>query len=577
MALKNWVEKQERMLGGLGSAIVIFMFSLIAMAAVIGLLAYQELRAIEVPREDANWTIFKLGLEHNRLVFAAETQAGPDEIRLRGEIYLNQVSIVRDSPSLEPVRRGLSRDKFNVLLDTAETTRKLLARVDDPQVREELRQRLRWDAEFVREFMIGMSSVDRSLQIESRSSSTHSLLMYLVVLELLVVGLIVPALLMMRIAEKLQTAEADLASQIATQNAILNTADDAILGLDPQGRVLYSNRRAVALLGAAAERGAALGGGGQRTGLLRSLTDLVALREPPDRDNVPIIRKIDIEDSDGVRHFMLRRFPGDSDGKGGHGVSALLTIADITAEQEAALRREEYDARLAEIGRLLAYAAISGGIVHEISQPLAAIRNYAYALKVSLKLHHASDEQIMIANNLGEEIDRAVEVVRNVRRLGPQDTDESGICDVREAIQHAVRLVTMGSNPPPPIIVIAENRSLWVNGSLPLVGQVLVNLLKNALSASAAAGRQGAEVRVASRGDTAEIVVADYGEGVSEDAASSLFAPFSKSARGGMGLGLAICQRIASTLGGSLSWQNRENAGATFTFSVPLAQGGSMT
>ena len=70
----------------------------------------------------------------------------------------------------------------------------------------------------------------------------------------------------------------------------------------------------------------------------------------------------------------------------------------------------------------------------------------------------------------------------------------------------------------------------------------------------------------------ARIEVADYGTGVSEDAAKTIFTPFSKSARGGMGLGLAICQRIASTLGGSLSWRNSEAGGAVFTFTVPLEE-----
>ena len=60
--------------------------------------------------------------------------------------------------------------------------------------------------------------------------------------------------------------------------------------------------------------------------------------------------------------------------------------------------------------------------------------------------------------------------------------------------------------------------------------------------------------------------------GVSADAAKTIFTPFSKSARGGMGLGLAICQRIASTLGGSLSWKNSEAGGAVFTFTVPLEE-----
>ena len=90
------------------------------------------------------------------------------------------------------------------------------------------------------------------------------------------------------------------------------------------------------------------------------------------------------------------------------------------------------------------------------------------------------------------------------------------------------------------------------------------------VSASAAAGRPGAAVTVVAEDGFARIEVADFGSGVSEDAAKTIFTPFSKSARGGMGLGLAICQRIASTLGGSLSWKNSEAGGAVFTFTVPL-------
>jgi C4-dicarboxylate-specific signal transduction histidine kinase len=139
-----------------------------------------------------------------------------------------------------------------------------------------------------------------------------------------------------------------------------------------------------------------------------------------------------------------------------------------------------------------------------------------------------------------------------------------------------VRLVTLGANPPPPITIRESDEKTFVAGSLPLIGQVIVNLLKNALSASSAAGRPGAEVDVRLRDDCAEIAVSDYGTGVSAEAAKSLFAPFSKSARGGMGLGLAICQRIATTLGGSLSWENRDSTGAIFKFTVPLAKEGSM-
>ncbi|MGC5198964.1 hypothetical protein, partial [Aphanothece microscopica] len=62
-----------------------------------------------------------------------------------------------------------------------------------------------------------------------------------------------------------------------------------------------------------------------------------------------------------------------------------------------------------------------------------------------------------------------------------------------------MRLVTLGADPAPPITVTAGNGKVLVAGSLPMIGQVVVNLLKNALSASSAAGCAGAEVSVTLR------------------------------------------------------------------------------
>jgi two-component system sensor kinase FixL len=267
----------------------------------------------------------------------------------------------------------------------------------------------------------------------------------------------------------------------------------------------------------------------------------------------------------------------EGEGEGPEQASHIISVTDVTTVEEAALRREEYDASLADASRLLAYAAISGGIVHEISQPLAAIRNYAYSLKMAIDQKKPVEEQRAVVHLLGDEIDRAIEVVRNVRRIGPQHVQDAGVCDVREAIAHSVRLVTLGSNPPPPITVVDGGGKALITGSLPMIGQVVINLLKNALSASSAADRSGAEVKVTLRDSHAEIAVADFGTGISPETAKSMFAPFSKSARGGMGLGLAICQRIAATLGGSLSWENREQGGAIFRFTVPLANQGSVS
>lgn len=547
---------------------------LIVVAAVLGIFGYRDLRDLEQPQDDGGWTIFQMGFEHNRLLLAAETGASEEELRLRGDLYLSRVFLLRDAPLLQHVRDEMDEQKLLELFTSAQITDQMIERAGTPEGREQLLAELRKDAKPVRELMVDMSNLNRALQNKDRTRRTQSLLFYLAALETLMLALLGLGVLVMRTTAKLKDANLAVASQFETQEAILRSVDDVIIGLCPCGEVLYSNPRAVELLGPGARRGGNLAAGGEAAPeLVREVMSLVEASPLPDKDHAYTSRKVSVAGPDGPRHYLVRKFRElAATNRHCRDTSLIVTISDVTASEEANQRRDEYDARIGDMSRLLAYAAISGGIVHEISQPLAAIRNYVYALKVSLKLRPDTEEQRAVADHLGVEVDRAIEVVRNVRRMGPQDPQDPGICDIREAIDHSVRLVTLGRNPPPPIRVLQRQDDIWVKGSLPLIGQVMVNLLKNAVSASAAAGRSGADVTVETEDGFARIMVSDFGTGVSEDAAKTIFTPFSKSARGGMGLGLAICQRIASTLGGSLSWKNSEAGGAVFTFTVPLEE-----
>lgn len=555
-------------------AFVLSMLVLIVVAALLGLFGYRDLRDLGKPQDDAGWTIFQMGFEHQRLLLAAETGASEAELRLRADLYLSRVFLLRDAPMLQHVRDAMSEQSLLDLFASAQHTDELVNQAGTPEGRQKLLAELRKDAQPVREVMIDMSNLSRRLQSEDRGRRTQSLLIYLAALETLMLALLGLGVLVLRTTSKLRDANQAVAEQLETQEAILRSVDDVIIGLCSCGHVLYSNPRAVELLGPSARSGSVLAATGEgATGLAAEVSSFVEATTLPDRERGYASRKVAVEGPEGTHHYMMRKYREISS-KQRHcsDTSLIVSITDVTVAEEASQRRDDYDARIGEMSRLLAYAAISGGIVHEISQPLAAIRNYVYALKVSLNLRPDTEEQRAVADHLGVEVDRAIEVVRNVRRMGPQDPHDPGICDIREAIDHSIRLVTLGRNPPPPISIVQRDQDVWVKGSLPLIGQVIVNLMKNALSASAAAGRPGARVTVTAADGFARIEVADYGTGVSEAAAKTIFTPFSKSARGGMGLGLAICQRIASTLGGSLSWKNSEAGGAVFTFTVPLEE-----
>ena len=86
--------------------------------------------------------------------------------------------------------------------------------------------------------------------------------------------------------------------------------------------------------------------------------------------------------------------------------------------------------------------------------------------------------------------------------------------------------------------------------------------------------RRELRVRTSPFGDNElQIEVSDTGPGIAEDIASRLFQPFVTSKAGGMGIGLSISRQIIQSHGGDLTYRKNDAGGATFSFTLPTAQG----
>jgi signal transduction histidine kinase len=110
-----------------------------------------------------------------------------------------------------------------------------------------------------------------------------------------------------------------------------------------------------------------------------------------------------------------------------------------------------------------------------------------------------------------------------------------------------------------------------VVGSPYTLGQVVVNLLENAIHATNGKGTVGISTR---RGDhSVELEVWDNGPGIPADIRERIFEPFfsTKSPGEGTGLGLAICRQIAERYGGTLNLQPSPS-GARFRLTLPQEQ-----
>ena len=214
--------------------------------------------------------------------------------------------------------------------------------------------------------------------------------------------------------------------------------------------------------------------------------------------------------------------------------------------------------RLATVGRLAA------GVAHEVGNPLAGILGYLSLARMKAPSPELKD----YLERIDQEVQRIDRIVRGLLDLGRPETSSPLPVEVGTVVETCVRLVraapeltgvTVALDLEPGVVARAETGPL---------SQILINLLLNAAQAMGGQGR----VEVLSRraGDVVQVLVVDAGPGISSEVMARLFEPFfTTKGRQGTGLGLAVSQRLARGMGGSLTAENVAEGGARFTVTLP--------
>jgi two-component system, OmpR family, sensor histidine kinase VicK len=116
-----------------------------------------------------------------------------------------------------------------------------------------------------------------------------------------------------------------------------------------------------------------------------------------------------------------------------------------------------------------------------------------------------------------------------------------------------------------------DNKDVIVNADKARVIQVIANLLRNAISFMEGGGL--ISITADTKNDQVVISIRDSGSGISPEIYPKLFTKFVTKSEKGTGLGLFISKSIIEAHGGTI-WakNNRDEGGATFSFTLPLAQ-----
>ena len=138
-------------------------------------------------------------------------------------------------------------------------------------------------------------------------------------------------------------------------------------------------------------------------------------------------------------------------------------------------------------------------------------------------------------------------------------------------VRSVLRLIRSEAAPHAQLIV-EQTATPQVIGSATRVGQVLLNLLLNALQAmpSRPVSANQVKVRLSEENGRALIEVSDNGTGIDPQNLRRIFDPFFTTKRQGTGLGLAISRQIIEETGGELSVASELGVGTCFTVSWPV-------
>jgi signal transduction histidine kinase len=230
--------------------------------------------------------------------------------------------------------------------------------------------------------------------------------------------------------------------------------------------------------------------------------------------------------------------------------------------------------RLQELDRLK--NDFVNAVTHELRTPLSSVVGYAELLQDEIggslsAAQHEFIRQIQLGssrleNLLNDLLDFArIEAGSFRLRLSPADGCEKlrEVIDSMRPLAEAARVNLRMSSPAPPMIQLMDAQR---------IGQVLINLISNAIKFTPAGG--AVEARLRREEDSLVWEVEDSGEGIADADIPQLFKRFSqlsngKRRGGGTGLGLAISKALVEAHGGSIGVHSTLGRGSTFWFRLP--------
>jgi len=255
---------------------------------------------------------------------------------------------------------------------------------------------------------------------------------------------------------------------------------------------------------------------------------------------------------------------------------AALQAAHDNLESTVVARTEQLRAAQSELvhaGKMAALGQMSAGMVHELNQPLTALRSLSDSAGILLDQDRRDDVRGNLSRIAGM-VDRLARLTSQLKTFAHKSVAPLVPVQLTRSIADARAIVGAElKNRAVTLEIDVRPAELSVLADAAAMDGLLINLMRNAIDAMQDAPQRLLRIEARAQGDRVTLTVSDTGPGIRADILPRLFEPFvtSKSAGAGLGLGLVISAESVRAMGGVLRAVNREGGGACFTVDLPIA------
>jgi len=257
---------------------------------------------------------------------------------------------------------------------------------------------------------------------------------------------------------------------------------------------------------------------------------------------------------------------------------AMIHIMSDLKETTAEVQRREQELRekqeqLVQAGKLATLGELTTGVAHELNNPLNNIGLFIGNAIDLIELGMGDPQHILQElHNAMQQVRKATEIISHLRTFGRAASVSYEPVSVNQVIQSAISLIREQLRLRQIEVVLQfPPEDIIVPGNAIQLEQVFLNLLTNARDAMVNVTQKIITIVCTQKADVVEIDFGDTGPGIPIGFEQRVFDPFftTKEVGAGTGLGLSITYGIIKEHQGTITVENRPDAGAFFFIQLP--------